>query len=190
MSKSDFDEFVKRQQAERQETTAPFDPQEELAEWLRYLDVLYKDITRYLDGYISTGEAQIGYRNITVNEDFIGDYVAPEMILKIGRSAVTFTPIGTMLIGMKGRVEVEGPFGRARLFLVNKLATSAHSLFQVRVTHRIGDRIGDPPLHRPSPQEIKKIQWVWKIATPPPEMRFIELTQDSFYDMILEVANA
>ena len=70
MSKSDFDEFVKRQQAERQETTAPFDPQEELAEWLRYLDVLYKDITRYLDGYISTGEAQIGYRNITVNEDF------------------------------------------------------------------------------------------------------------------------
>ncbi len=186
MSKSDFDQFVKRQQAEQQEAT--FDPQQQLDEWLRYLDALYRDVTRYLEGYIHAGEAQIDYRNVTFNEDFIGAYVAREMILKIGPSTVTFTPIGTMLIGMKGRVEVQGSAGRASLILVNKLATSARSLIQVQV-RVIRPGVPSLPLPKPSPDEIKNIQWVWKIAASPPQMKFIELTQNTFYDMILEIAN-
>jgi hypothetical protein len=188
MSKSDFDQFVKRQQAEQQEATATFEPQQQLDEWLSYLNALYRDITRYLEGYIHAGEAQIDYRDVTLNEDFIGAYVAREMILKIGPSTVTFTPIATMLIGMKGRVEVQGATGRASLILVNKLATSARSLIQIQV-RVIRPGASPLPLPKPSPDEMTKIQWVWKIAAPPPQMKFIELTQNTFYDMILEVAN-
>jgi hypothetical protein len=187
MSKSDFDQFVKRQQAEQQELTDIVDAKRQHDEWIHYLGALYGDITRYLESYISTNQAQIDYRDIRLNEEFIGTYVAREMLLKIGRSTVTFTPIGTMLIGMKGRVEVQGSSGTASLILVNKLATSARSLIQVRVV-RVGNRpLPQPP--QPSREEINKIEWMWKISTPPPEMKFIELTQDTFYDMILEVSN-
>lgn len=180
MSKSDFDEFVKRQQTEQQEL-AGFSPKQQLAEWLGYLDALYKQIAGYLQTYIASGGAQIECRDIPLNEEFIGAYTAQEMILKIGRSTVTFTPIGTMLIGTKGRVDVQGPVGTARLSLVNKQVTTARQL--IRVT------IGRPPAP-PSPEAIKQIEWAWKISTPPPEMKFIELTQETFFDMILAVANA
>ena len=184
MSKSDFDEFVKRQQAEQQ-AAATFNPKEQLDEWLGYLDALYKEITSYLQTYIDSGAAQIDYRNVPLNEEFIGAYEARQMILKIGRSTVTFTPIGTMLIGMKGRVDVQGPSGRATLFLVNKKATSARSLIKVTIS-----RPGNPPPPSPSAEAVQQIRWVWKIGTSPPEMKFIELTQEAFFEMILEVANA
>jgi hypothetical protein len=184
MSRSDFDEFVKRQQAEQQQA-ASFDPKEQLDQWFGYLDALYNEITSYLRTYIERGTAQIDYRNVSLNEEFLGVYETRQMILKIGRFTVTLTPIGTMLIGVKGRVDVQGPSGRATLFLVSKLATSARSLIHVTIR-----RPGDPPPSRSSPEPIRQIEWTWKIGTPPPEMKFIELTQEAFFDMILEVANA
>jgi hypothetical protein len=116
MAKSDFDAFVKRQQTKEPEE-ATLDPQEQLRQWLSYLDSLYKQITKFLESYIQNGSAKIDYQDIELNEDFIGPYLVRKMLLKIGRSTVTFTPIGTMLIGTKGRVDVKGPLGTARLTL-------------------------------------------------------------------------
>jgi hypothetical protein len=184
MSKADFDAFVKRQQAE-QEKEADFDPKQQLQEWLDYLNALHQQIAGYLQTYVENGTAKITRRDIQLNEDFIGAYTAPEMILTIGRSTVTFTPIGTMLIGTKGRVDVQGPIGTVRLSLVNKKVTTARQLIQVTIM-----RPGDRPPAAPTPQEIKQIEWTWKISTPPPEMKFLDLTEDTFFDMILAVANA
>jgi hypothetical protein len=72
MSKSDFDDFVKRQQAQQQDAAAAFDPKQQLDEWLGYLDALYKQITAYLQDYTKSGAAQLEYRDIQLNEDFIG----------------------------------------------------------------------------------------------------------------------
>ncbi len=69
--------------------------------------------------YIRKGEIKSEYRDITLNEENIGSYIARQMILRIGRQQVTMTPIGTMLIGAKGRVDVVGSAGRTRLVLVN-----------------------------------------------------------------------
>jgi hypothetical protein len=184
MSKSDFDDFVKRQQAQQQDEAAAFNPKQQLDEWLSYLDALYKEITVYLQDYTKSGAAQIEYRDIPLNEEFIGPYTARQMILKIGSATVTFTPIGTMLIGTKGRVDVQGPLGTKRLNLVNKWMTSGRQLVQVTVR-----RSGDPPPAPASPEAVRQIEWAWKINTPPPEMKFIDLTDEVFFDLILAVAN-
>jgi hypothetical protein len=183
MSKADFDAFVKRQQAE-EEKEAGFDPKQQLRDWIDYLNALYEQIEGYLQTYVERGTAKITLRDMQLNEEFIGAYTAPELILTIGRSTVTFTPIGTMLIGTKGRVDVQGPLGKARLNLINKMVTDARQLIQVTVR-----RVGDPPPAPPTKQAIKQIEWSWKLSTPPPDMKFIELTQDTFFDMILTVAN-
>lgn len=188
MNKSDFDAFVKRQQVEEGEK-AGFDPKQQLREWLEYLKALYEQIEGYLHTYVESGTAKITLRDIQLNEEFAGDYKAPELILTIGRSTVTFTPIGTMLIGFKGRVDVQGPLGKARLALVNKKVTHARQLIQVTVPVM---RRSDPPPAPPPPptgQDVTQIEWTWKIIAPPPEMTFIDLTQDAFFDMILAVAN-
>lgn len=183
MSTADFDAFVKRQQAEKRQMAA-FDPQQQLNEWLEHLEALYRQIENYLHTYIQAGTASVAYRSIQLNEEFIGTYLAQELVLTIGPSTVTFTPIGTMLIGTRGRVDVQGPLGSARLALVNKEVTNAHQLVHVTVR-----RVGDPPPAPPTAQDVKQITLVWKISTPPPEMKFLELTQEAFFNMILAVAN-
>ena len=186
MSKTDFEAFVKRQQAEaKAEEARGFDPKQQLHEWLGYLDSLYKQIEGFLHAYLDAHTATITLRDVQLNEEFIGAYTAPMLTLTIGRSMVTFTPIGTMLIGTKGRVDVKGPLGVVRLALVNKKITNARQLIQVRVTID-GDSPAPPTTAR---QAINQIEWAWKISTPPPDMKFMDLTEDTFFDMILAVAN-
>src|SRR5271156_3774424 len=119
MPKTEFDKFVKRQQTKAQEEGV-LDPQAELQQWRDHLDALYEQITKFMKDYIQNGSAKIEYQNIELNEDFVGPYIVRKMFLKIGLSTVTFTPVGTMLIGTKGRVDVQGPLGKTRLSLVNK----------------------------------------------------------------------
>ncbi|MGB6325131.1 MAG: hypothetical protein WBG11_04975, partial [Methylocella sp.] len=163
MPKTDFDEFVKRQQAEKKEA-ATINWDSERDKWLNYLNALYAQIESFLESYLSAGEAQCEYRDWPLNEENIGSYTARQMILKIGRQEVTFTPVGTLLIGMKGRVDVLGPAGNARLALLDKKATSARSLIKVTV-NVVGKRKEPSPPMSP-PQE--PIEWVWKIVSRPP----------------------
>ena len=92
-------------------------------------------------------------------------------------------PIGTLLIGSRGRVDVIGSGAtQARLVLIDSKATRAADL--VRVYVDLEGKLPDVP--REEPREIK---WEWKMVTRPPERRFIELTQETFFEMIMEVAN-
>jgi hypothetical protein len=146
-SKTEFDRFVQRQQA-APEDAGSFDPKEQLQEWRHYLDVLYKQIEIYMAVYVAGGAADIRFENIELNEEFSGPYTVQQMLLQIGRSSITFKPIGTMLIGSKGRVDVHGPRGTARLALVNKNVTHARDL--IRVTVSVAGAA-----QRPSPPEYE-----------------------------------
>jgi hypothetical protein len=135
-----------------------------------------------LSKYTSAGQVQHEYRLINLNEDYIGAYAAKQMILRIGRKEVDLVPIGTLIVGSKGRVDVIGPLGTAQLLLVDSRASSTRSMIQVTVT--VG---GKPPtVQQERPRDI---QWEWRIVTRPPERKFIEITQDAFFDLIMEVAN-
>jgi hypothetical protein len=127
MSRTDFDNFVQRKRQEEEEA-ASFDPKQQLAEWLQYLDTLYLEVRGFLKSYIDAGTARLEFHEIQLNEEFSGPYEANQLFLYIGTSTITFKPIGTMLIGSKGRVDVQGPRGSARLSLVNKKVTDARQL--------------------------------------------------------------
>jgi hypothetical protein len=182
MARTDFDKFVQRKKAEEEVVTA-FDPKQQLNEWFHHLDALYAKAGEFLSSYIRHGTARIEFRNIDLNEEFSGPYTVRQLFIHIGNSTIILRPIGTMLIGSKGRVDVQGPRGTARLVLINKKVTHAHQLIRVRISVP-----GEPP---PPPEpKPDQIEWAWKIASPPPDMKFTDLTEDSFFDMILSVADA
>lgn len=136
----------------------------------------------FLAKYVRSGQIRYEYRPVELNEENIGSYSAKQMVLRIGRQEVDLVPIGTLLIGSKGRVDVRGPAGRAQLLLVDSKVSDPKSL--IHVTISVG---GKPPSAPRKP--TRKIEWEWKIVTRPPERRFIEITQQTFFDLILEVAN-
>lgn len=184
MKKSEFDKFVQRKLGESAEIQQ-LDAEQELKEWRQYLETLYKDINGYMAPYIASRAARIDYQDIELNEEFSGPYVVPQMLLHIGRSVITFKPVGTMLIGTKGRVDIHGPRDKARLTLIDKQVEFARQLIKVRVL-----KPGDANRPSSSTENNGKIEWVWKIVTAAPEIRLINLTQESFFEMIIAVADA
>jgi hypothetical protein len=164
---SDFDRFVKSQQPSPMEEA--FNWQEQRDEWITHLNDLYDKIQKYLERYISSKEIKLEFTQINLNEVDIGSYIVPQMTLVIGRKKIVFNPIGTMLVGAKGRVDVVGPAGKTRLVLVDS------------------DAVGPRAAVRPTTGHAAKL--VWKIVTPPPSIGYIELTQDSFFQAVMEVAN-
>lgn len=179
-SVSAFDDFVERQQATPEESQA-FDSTRELNEWLAHLSQLYVLIEDFLRPYVEKGSIAIEYDSISLTEEGIGQYDARQMILQIGRQRVTFTPVGTMLIGTKGRVDVEGIAGRARLILTDRQARKP------RIVVSVQRDTGSAPA---SSEPTTAVDWTWKIATMPPQIEYIDLTRDSLFEMVMEVANA
>lgn len=177
---TDFAAFVKRQQTASAEEER-VDWVKERDDWLGRLGELYDRTESFLAEYIRTGEIKLNYRDIPLNEENIGSYTARQMILKIGRQEITMTPVGTLLIGAKGRVDVVGPAGRTRLVLVNSDASGP----RIKVSVSIGSK-PEPSVAEAASKEIK---WTWKIATSAPAIQYIELTQESLFQALMEVAN-
>jgi hypothetical protein len=180
MKNAVFDEFVKSQQVPEH---PEIDWNQRRDEWLQNLNDLYSRIQGFLKEYIDSGQMQFESSSIELYEENIGRYAARQVTLKIGRKQVKFQPVGTLLIGSKGRVDVVGPgVTDARLVLIDSKATHASDMVRVYVSLD-----GKPPIvPKDEPREIK---WEWKMVTRPPERRFIELTQETFFQMIMEVAN-
>jgi hypothetical protein len=175
-SKSEFDDFVRAQQKNAQ---PDIDWNKQRDEWLAYLDGLYKEIETLLGDYIQNGQILLRYQNVQLNEEEIGTYQARRLIVKIGGKEIVLEPIGTLLIGTKGRVDVTGPAGKTRFMLVDKDATRP----RIKVTVQVGPR--RPPAPEP-PQ--KAPEWTWKIVTSPPTIQYVELTRDSLFRVLMEVA--
>lgn len=182
MDNKTFDEFVSRQQ-ETDPETASINWEEERDQWLAHLRRLYKMVETFLSKYVSSGQIRVEYRSINLNEEHIGSYSAEQMILRIGRQEVDLVPIGTLLIGSKGRVDIVGPAGKAAMLLVDRKAPSPRSL--IKVTVGVGGKLPVAPPSKPA----SEIEWEWRIVTRPPERRFIEITQENLFQLIMEVAN-
>ena len=176
--KSEFDAFVKRQQQVARE---PADWARERDEWLQHLGQLYDTIESFLKDYATSGAIELLYKEVPLNEENIGSYTARQMTLKIGPQEITLKPVGTLLIGAKGRVDVVGPAGQTRFVLVNKDASRP----SIKVTMIVNGQPDVSPPKEPS----KPITWTWKIATAPPRIEYIELTQESLYRALMEVVN-
>nr|WP_295112408.1 hypothetical protein [uncultured Caulobacter sp.] len=182
MSRADFDNFIERK-AKALEESDKLNPQRQIDEWRSFLNTLYRSVSGYMAKYVEAGHAEISSTDIELNEEFSGPYTVQDLTVSFGGSTVNFKPVGTMLIGSKGRVDVRGPHGVARLVLVDKNVSSSRQLIKVRVS------IDDKPL-RPEPERASPPEWTWKLVSPPPEMQFTDLTEDTFFDMLLSVADA
>ena len=178
MANTAFREFIEQQTAPpAAEPEVDWDQQRE--EWLQYLDQFYKLIEGYMREYVDQGKVRLQRGTKTLHEEFIGDYSADTMALDIGTNKIVFDPIGTNLIGAKGRVDMQSAKGSVKFVLVPADATAMSWRF--RVTEGL----------EPAPKEpVAPVEnWAWKIATPPPRVRCLELCKDSFQDAIMEVVN-
>jgi hypothetical protein len=183
MQAQDFAEFVARQQNAADDARVDWIQVRE--EWLRDLESLYNRIVDFLKEFVAKGSIRHSFVDVTVTEEGIGTYNAKGMNIDIGRKHVFLEPVGTLLIGSRGRVDVIGPVGRAQLMLVDARARRAADLIKVTVT--VAPKEGGGP---PAPPPEKESILAWKIIVREPRGTFLDLDRDSFFDLLVEIAGA
>lgn len=166
---------------DKDENEIPFDWEKEKQEWISAVDNLYDSITKWLAPFTSGTDSQIkiSLEEKIAKEEEYGSYVIKKMSIVIKGQQVVLDPIGTMLIGAKGRVDMEGSYGKIRFLLVDK------TLKEPRITVRIIDSL-HKALEEQKPKEAP-IEWGWKIATPPPRVQYIPLNEETFSESLLSV---
>ena len=175
-----FDDFVKQRTDQARQSAEVLNREETLAGWLRELDALYSAMEGYLQSYTESGEITIERRSVELTEDYLGTYDAEALAMSIGNDEIVAQPVGTMLIGSSGRVDLTGPRKTLRIVLLEKggpamkitisgddgpIETSGRSLVRGEVDHR-----------------------GWYFATRPPAVTVTALDEDSFRDAIMDVS--
>lgn len=109
MGKREFEEYLERVSTEPQ-----IDWNTKKDEWIKQLTQFYKRVEGFFEKYKPSGNISWKYQKKTINEDPIPPYLADEMHIMIKNREVVLDPIGTNLIGAKGRVDMKGNAGIAK----------------------------------------------------------------------------
>jgi len=177
MSKKDFDDFINKQVNEKH-NEKPIEWDARRDEWLEYLSNFYQKIEVFLGDYKKDEKLDFKYIEKDIFEEYIGSYSAPVLNIQLGSHKIKLEPIGTNLIGAKGRVDLIGANGKVKFVLVNKNSLAPKIKVNVWIE-------GEKP-----PKEddgLCENDWEWKIATPPPRIKYIDLEQDTFLGALMEV---
>jgi hypothetical protein len=78
---------------------------------------LYDQIEEVLAEPIKQRAVKAYRRDKPLSETYLGTYAVPDLVLTIGDEQVRFSPQGRNVVGAKGRVDVIGGQGEAKLIL-------------------------------------------------------------------------
>ena len=171
-----FSEFIQQQNVIPKKDTVDWEA--ELDEWKKYLHTFHKQVEGYLQPYIASGQIKLERENIDIHEENIGTYEVDTLNITVGNQTITLTPIGTNLIGAKGRIDMVGSNGTVIFILVPKDANNPKISVQIRSQN-------EPQ----KTQQQTTSTWTWKISTPPPRISYLELEEESFQAALMEVVN-
>ncbi len=180
MAEQDFSEFVRRKTARNQaESGEVIDWAKRRADWLQALEALYVRMEGHLKPYTQAGEIRIERAPIQLREDYLGTYDADKLTFRIGREKVVAKPIGTLLIGASGRVDLSGPRKTLKIVLLAKGGPVLTTKTEIGGVTEESSR----SMVRGDVDEAG-----WYIETPPPESVVVAFGEDSFRDAIMEVS--
>lgn len=175
---SGIDELKKLVTERKEVPPAPIDWEKEKNAWLSEVQNFIAQVKTWLADFVEKQQIVLKEEEISIFEERLGDYKTIKLNILIGSQRVVLKPIGTLLIGAKGRFDLIGPAGEFTFVLVDKNSPGV----QVRI---IWD--ADPQKAEKEKFEPPTVrEWAWRIATPPPRVKFLELNQESFSDCLVK----
>lgn len=181
MGRKEFEQFLNT----KDEPEKKIDPEKEIESWKYYLNELYSMIQSWLKKYVENGKVKLDFIEKNIHEEHLGYYKVKSMRLYIHHELVLFDPIGTIIIGTKGRVDMKGKKGVVKLVLADK--KSARPKINIKVF--TSDDEKKEYEEKKKMEEQKEPDWVWKIATSAPNITYMELNEDSFFELVMDLIN-
>lgn len=112
----DFESFV-REAVKEDEGHQKFDAQKEINIWTRKLDELIHIARQSRDSFIADGTLGFAIEPFPMREEQLGAYEAKRVRIVLGSKVAELKPVGSMMVGARGRVDLIGRKGVARIVL-------------------------------------------------------------------------
>jgi hypothetical protein len=100
------DTLATLQQQEQQKAQWERDKPNVIKEWQESVGHLLKEIRGYLSDYESDGSMIFSDREVELSEEMLGQYRVPAMSIVAGPAIIMVDPVGRMIIGAQGRVDM------------------------------------------------------------------------------------
>ncbi|MCP3685710.1 MAG: hypothetical protein GY861_23940, partial [bacterium] len=165
MKNESLEEFLRRKdeisKSKKQET----DWETKKSLWLHKVEDLYGEINDWLAPLSEI--VAIKHKKITLTEQYVGSYPVDILELVAGEEHVLLKPMGILVVGSFGRVDMIGDNGMLMLLLVDEHAPA------------YDDDIREDDKHR--------VLLKWHFAVRTPERKVWPLTKESFTDALKQV---
>lgn len=178
MENNRFEEFIRKQLQNKEPSPSLSDWDKVKSSWLKQIESFYVIIKNHLDSYIKNGVISCSFSNKNMLEEQLGPYNTTRMILSLYGNKLTFDPIGTVLIGAHGRIDLIGPRDTIKFLLVNE--KSSGPIIKI---------IEDDSIIQPNsnPNAKNSLNLKWKILDrDTSKLKFIELTKDSLLNALMD----
>ncbi|WP_183256365.1 hypothetical protein [Anoxybacteroides tepidamans] len=176
MGMEHLEQFLKwkKEEAERNQ----IDREQIKKQWLNEIESFYKQIKSFLAPLQEKQLLSLNWEEIKIQEENLGEYTTKKLHINFPDQKVVVEPVGKYIIGANGRIDMIGKNENVRFLLVDKRAKSP------KITVSFDNEM-TKALEKIRP--LKDTEYAWKIATPPPNIQFIDLNEDSFSDALLGV---
>jgi hypothetical protein len=172
MSKKDFEEILNKHETVKSD----IDWDKKKQEWLNFVQQFYHEVGQWLKPYVDQKKLKYDYHEINLTEEYIGTYTVKAMNISFAGQQVKLEPIGTLLIGTKGRIDMEGARGRVQFILAdgNKVNVSISIKGETKKEN----------------QERKEPDWTWKIVLKEQrKIAYDDFNEESFFNALMEIIN-
>lgn len=105
---SKFDDLaIKLEEKEKREKEKSIDFDKRKAQWILELESLFSQIKNWVKPLIARKLAKIEKGEMEIQEDLLGRYKVPTLNLHLSNQSLFMRPVGTFIVGAKGRVDIE-----------------------------------------------------------------------------------
>ena len=184
MSTKTFDEFVRRRldEARESESGDDVDWNRTREDWIQSLRNLHSTMEKYLAKYTEAGQIRVDRDKVQISEEHLGSYEVEKLTFQIGNDKIVAKPIGAMMIGAAGRVDLIGARGTLRLVLMEKKGPKITT--KIEIGGRVEEEGGRVSV---SGRDVEEAGW--HIATLPPHVTTTPLSADAFRDALMELSD-
>jgi hypothetical protein len=96
-----------RRLGEKQNSDSPFDRERAIQEWREAVVRLYDQIREFLKDFLDEGTITLrGITLVQLSEESLGQYPISMMSLVAGPAVIEIKPVGRMIVGATGRVDL------------------------------------------------------------------------------------
>lgn len=109
-SGSGFSDFLGRKKTEYQEEEMNWNNTKN--EWVEQLNRFMSQIDKWLEDQKKNDIITLKSASLTIQEEHLGEYKAPSRELSIGKVKIQIEPIGRLIIGARGRIDIYSSYER------------------------------------------------------------------------------